>query len=40
MNENYEALRRIAQAVSRQLLTTEAQGSRPGQSMWDLWWRK
>jgi hypothetical protein len=27
----------MAQVVSRRPLTAEVQGSRPGQSMWDLW---
>jgi hypothetical protein len=32
--------RAMAQAVSRRPLTTEARGSVPGKSMWDLWWTK
>jgi hypothetical protein len=32
--------RAMAQAVSRQLLTTEAQGRSRVKSMWDLWWTK
>jgi hypothetical protein len=30
----------MAQVVSRRLHTAYARGSRPGQSMWDLWWTK
>jgi hypothetical protein len=30
----------MAQAVSRRPFTTEARGSVPAQSMWDLWWTK
>jgi hypothetical protein len=37
---NVSGGRAMAQAVSRWPLTAEARGSRPGQSMWDLWWTK